>query len=132
MQFHKLLPFLLALPLFAAEVNSAINGVWRAQIEEMPAFLMKITDDGGNLSGAVLFYLIDTTPGKPKQATPGIPEPLLRLKFDGKTVDFVVIPGSGVSAGEPVNFRLRLVSKNEAVLIRNGDESNPFPVRRDD
>jgi hypothetical protein len=71
--------------------------------------------------------MIDTTPGKPKQATPGIPEPLARLKFDGKALDFVVITG----AAEVVNFRLRLVSKHAAVLIRNGDESEPFHVQRE-
>jgi hypothetical protein len=43
---------------FAADKYSAVTGVWRAQMEGLPALTMTISDEGGELTGAILFYLI--------------------------------------------------------------------------
>src|SRR5579885_1628733 len=42
----------------AAMSNAAVTGVWRAQMDGLPALTMTITDESGTLAGAVLFYLI--------------------------------------------------------------------------
>ena len=69
--------------------NKQAIGVWRAEMEGLPAFTMVVTDEGGGLSGAIVFYLIrHNVPGEKPSATPGIPEPLLHPTFDGKTLTF--------------------------------------------
>ncbi len=57
--------------------NAAILGVWRAKIGDFPAVTLTVTDQGGKLAGAILFYLIRRDEGKPPSSSPGIPEPLL-------------------------------------------------------
>src|SRR5205809_4814526 len=75
---------------FGADKNSVINGVWRAQVDGLPALVITVSDEGGDLAGAVLFYLIRRDTGQPPKGSPGIPEPLFNLGFDGKTLDFRV------------------------------------------
>ena len=48
---------------FAADKYSAVTGVWRAQMDGLPALTMTISDEGGELTGAILFYLIVVTTG---------------------------------------------------------------------
>ena len=43
--------------------NSSILGVWRGKMDSLPAITLTIEDEGGKLSGAVLFYLIRRNPG---------------------------------------------------------------------
>jgi hypothetical protein len=54
---------------------ASIEGVWRCQMEGLPAITLTVTDEGGTLTGAVLFYLHKREPGQPVSATPGVPEP---------------------------------------------------------
>src|SRR5262249_13920519 len=65
---------------FGADKNSGVNGVWRAQMDGLPALVITISDEGGDLVGAILFYLIRRDEGQTPKATPGIPEPLLSMK----------------------------------------------------
>jgi hypothetical protein len=98
-----------------------VVGVWRAQMEGLPAMTLTVTDEGGSLSGAVLFYLHRREPGQPVTATPGAPEPLLHLQFDGKTLTFQVShrrahPPGSMQDG-PVTFRLMLDGAGNAALV---------------
>ncbi len=120
---------------FAADKNSAINGVWRAQMGGLPAVVMTISDEGGDLAGAILFYLIRRDEGQPPRATPGIPEPLFNLKFDGKALDFLVSHrrshGERTANDPAVHFRLRITGPGEGLLTTEGKESEGVRISRD-
>lgn len=120
---------------FAADRNSAVNGVWRAQMEGLPELVMTISDESGSLAGAALFYLIRREEGQPPQSTPGIPEPLFNLRFDGKALDFQVSHsrshGARTANDPPVRFRLRITGPNEGLLVREGKESEAIRLSRD-
>jgi hypothetical protein len=120
---------------FGADKNAAVKGVWRAQMDGVPALVMTISDEGGDLAGAILFYLIRRDEGQPAKATPGIPEPLLNLKFDGKALDFRVshsrAHGARTANDPPVHFQLRITSPDEAMLVREGKESDGIRLSRD-
>ena len=121
--------------IFAADENSAVTGVWRAQMEGLPALVMTISDEGGDLAGAILFYLIRRDEGQPPRSTPGIPEPLFNLKFDGKALDFSVshrrAHGPQTAHDPPVSFRLKVTGQDEGMLVREKDEAGGIRVLRD-
>jgi hypothetical protein len=105
-----------------------VVGIWRAKMEGLPAITMTVTDEGGSLTGAVLFYLHRREPGQPVTATPGVPEPLFHPQFDVKTLTFQVShrrahPPGSLQDG-PVTFRLMLDGAGNAALV---NESEPDP-----
>ena len=118
---------------FAGDDYSAVTGVWRAQMDGLPALTMTISDEGGELTGAILFYLIRRNDGQPPRSSPGSPEPLFNLKFDGKTLAFRVshrrAHGPQTAHDPPVNFRLEISGPNEGTLVR--EEKEAIPVSRD-
>jgi hypothetical protein len=97
-----------------------VLGIWRCQMEGLPAVTLTLTNEGGTLTGAVLFYLHRREPGQLVTATPGVPEPLFNPTFDGKTLTFQVShrrahpPGSLDDA--PVTFSLKLDGTDKAEL----------------
>jgi hypothetical protein len=111
---------------------SSIVGIWRCQMEGLPAVTLTVTDEGGSLTGAVLFYLHRREPGQAVTATPGVPEPLFNPKFDGKTLTFQVShrrahpPGS--LNDEPVNIALKLDGADKAEFV-NENEHDPNAPR---
>ena len=110
---------LLGWPLLAADYM-AITGVWRASIDGLPAIVMTISDEGDELTGAILFYMIRRDEGQPPRANPGHPEPLFNMKFDGQTLQFKVshrrAPGERTAKDPPVSFRVKLTGPNEGML----------------
>ncbi|HEX4758751.1 MAG TPA: hypothetical protein VH308_12240, partial [Terracidiphilus sp.] len=60
----------------ASPVGAEFVGVWRAEADGLPFVTLNISNESGNLSGAVLFYLHRRDQGKPVTSTPGIPEPI--------------------------------------------------------
>jgi hypothetical protein len=106
-----------------------VIGVWRGQMDGLPAITLVVTDEGGNLSGAVLFYLhMRKIVSDPYTSTPGLPEPMFAMHFDGKTLAFEVShrrahPPRTLS-DPPVAFRLTLTGPNQAELV-NEDEGGP-------
>ncbi len=119
----------------AAGTTTALTGVWRAQLEGVPALVMTITDEGGELTGAILFYMIRRDPGQPPRSSPGNPEPMFNLKFDGKALDFRVshlrAHGAKTANDPPVRFRLTVTGRDEARLVREGAEKEGIGVERD-
>jgi hypothetical protein len=101
--------------------SASILGIWRCQMEGLPAVTLTVTDEGGTLTGAVLFYLHRREPGQSVTATPGVPEPLFNPMFDGKTLTFQVShrrahpPGSLDDA--PVTFSVKLDGTDKAELL---------------
>ena len=116
----------------SAKANSApIVGIWRCQMDGLPAVTLNLTDENGNLAGAILFYLHRRDPGQPVTASPGVPEPVFNPTFDGKTLTFQVShrrahpPGS--LGDPPVTFQLKLNTDGKAALINQDarDENAP-------
>lgn len=111
--------------------NERLLGVWRGQMDTLPAVTLNVTDEGGGISGAILFYLIKRsfTMSEPTTSTPGIPEPLLNLKFDGKSLVFDVshrrAHPPGTLSDPPVHFRMKLVDADKAELVNESDSSAP-------
>ncbi len=114
----------------AATPDSAITGVWRGQMDNMPAVTLTITDEGGKLSGAVLFFLHErATVNDPWTSMPATAaEPILNPMFDGKTLRFMVShkrahPPRTLN-DPPSHFHLTLTGPNQAAL-ENETESGP-------
>ena len=135
-------PFLLAFPfaflcgsLPASSGDAAFTGVWRGKIDGLPGMTMVISDEGGDLNGAVLFYLIRRDDGQPPRSSPGLPEPMFHIKSNGDVLDFQVshrrAHPPGTLNDPPVTFHLRLTGKDQGILIRGQDENSPFQVFRD-
>ena len=108
--------------------TAPVVGIWRSQMEGLPVMTLTVTDEGGSLTGAVLFYLHRREPGQQVTATPGVPEPLFNPQFDGKTLTFQVShrrahPPDSLQDG-PVTFRLMLDGAGNAALV---SESDPDP-----
>lgn len=128
----------------AAADTSSLVGVWRAQMNGLPAITLTLTNETGSLSGAVLFYLLRRDPGRPETATPGIPEPLLNPKFDGETLTFQVshrrAHPPGTLSDPPITFRMKLTGANVAGLYNESEggpadvnqRSSSFPLTRTD
>lgn len=112
--------------------DAAITGIWRCQMEGLPAVTLTVTNEGGSLTGAVLFYLHRREPGQPVTATPGVPEPLLHPSFDGKTFTFQVShrrahPPKSLNDA-PVTFALRLSGPDKAELLNESENDPNAPV----
>ena len=114
--------------------NEQFVGVWSGQIEMLPAVTLNITDDGGGLSGAVLFYLIkrSSSMSEPTTSTAGIPEPLFNPKVDGQSLVFDVShrrahPPATLS-DPPAHFRLKLIDHDKAELVNESEKSGPSVV----
>jgi hypothetical protein len=106
---------------------NALAGVWRGQGEAQQAGLsfatLTLANEGGNLSGALLLWVVRLDQGKPVASDPGVPEPILNPSFDGHTLTFQVkyrgpLP-RGVSSDNPLlRFRLKLMAPSKAELER--------------
>lgn len=117
--------------------SAAITGVWRGQMDGLPAVTLVVTDEGGSPAGAVLFYLHKrTTVNDPYIATPGLPEPMLGMSIDGKTLTFQVShrrahPPRTLS-DPPVTFTLTLTGPNQAELVNKSEGSGSLVMVRSD
>jgi hypothetical protein len=89
--------------------NVAVVGIWRGELDNLPAVTLNITDEAGPLQGAMLFYLIRRDEGNPPTSSPGIPEPLFNPQFDGKSLTFQLShrhAHADTTSDPPVTFRL--------------------------
>jgi len=117
-----------------ASANAPINGVWRGQMNGLPAVTLLVTDEGGSLVGGVLFYFQQrANENSPWTATPGLPEPILNPKFDGKTLTFQIShrrahPPRTLN-DPPMPFHLTLVGPDKAELL-NEKEGPPLTLTR--
>ena len=106
-----------------APATAAITGVWRGQMDNLPAVTLTITDEGGQLSGAVLFFLhVRATVNDPYSSKPATAaEPILNPVFDGKTLHFLVShkrahPPRTLN-DPPSHFHLTLTGPDMAELV---------------
>jgi hypothetical protein len=101
--------------------ESAILGVWSGRLNSLPGITLTLEHENGELSGAILFYLIRRDDAGHSTASPGVPEPLINPQFDGRTLTFLVShryahPHS-MLGDPPKTFRLQLTGTNKARLI---------------
>lgn len=116
---------------------ASLAGVWRGQMDHSPAIVLTLTNESGTLSGAVLFYFhMRANVNEPYTVTPGIPEPIFKPKFDGKTIAFEVShrrahpPGS--LSDPPVRFHLTLTGPDKALLVNEDEGGGGLPMVRSD
>jgi len=96
-----------------------------------------ITDEGGGLHGAILFYLHkrpDTNASY--TSTPGLPEPLLNLQVADQTLRFRVSHRRAHPPGSlhdvPKNFHLKLTGPDQAQLANDSERSPGLNMKRAD
>lgn len=109
--------------------NDAITGIWRGEIDNVPAAVLNITDEAGPLQGAMLFYLVRRHPGKPSTSSPGLPEALFNPQFDGKKLTFQLShrhAHANSASDPPVKFYMELTGSDEAKLVRVPQDGPEF------
>jgi hypothetical protein len=105
-------------------------GVWRGQFDNLPGVEMVISDEGGELTGAILFYL-HTRPDEhsPWTSTPKPPAPMFNVKLDGSTLRFRVSHKGAHPPGSlndpPVSFRVILSNPGTAQLVNESEGGMP-------
>ncbi len=124
-------------PTSAASSTASIEGVWRAQADGFPFIALTVTDETGSLSGAVLFYLHRREAvGKPWTSTPGVPEPLFNLKFDGRTLAFEVSHRRAhpprTLHDPPMSFHMKLIDADKADLVNDNEPGPQLVLERTD
>jgi hypothetical protein len=117
--------------------NEQLVGVWNADTDGLPAATVVLTDEGGSLTGAIMFYVHRReTPDKEYTATPGLPEPMFNLNFDGEALTFQVSHRRAhppvTLPDPPVTLRLKLLGKNAAgqmqAELTNLSERSPAAI----
>jgi hypothetical protein len=96
---------------------------------------MTLSDEGGELAGAILFYMIHRGEGQPPRSSPGLPEPMFHLRFEGKELDFRVSHRRAhpprTADDPPMRFRLKITGPDEGVLVREDGTRDEVQVSRD-
>ncbi len=120
-----------------ATTNAPIDGVWRCQMQGLPAVTLLVTDEPGALTGAILFYFQQRATDKDAySAVPGLPEPIFHPRFDGKTFLFEVShrrshPPRTLN-DPPKHFRLTLRDADTAELVNVDEPGTACKVVRSD
>lgn len=113
---------------------TAITGVWRGDMDGMPTVVLVISDEGGQLTGAALFYFqTRKDENSPWTSAPGLPEPMLQPQLDGTTLRFEIShrrahPPRTLN-DPPMPFHLKLIGPLKAEL-QNEREGPPVIVTR--
>jgi hypothetical protein len=106
--------------------NSELTGTWKCRMYGVPAVTLVLKEDGGKVTGTVLFFLIRHNDGKPPRSSPGTDEPLIDPQFDRKVLRFQVSHRNAhpprTLNDPPVNFRFTLVNQRKGLLVREGGE----------
>jgi len=117
--------------------KNEITGVWRLYDGGLLALTLVVTDEGGSLTGAIQFYLLrQDSADAPRTSTPVLPEPLLRVQFDGRTLRFEVShrrahPPETLN-DEPARFRVTLTGPNSAEIMNESEPDLAAPMVRSD
>jgi hypothetical protein len=113
------------------------TGVWRGQIGGLPGVTLVLTEEGGSLSGAALFYFqTRKTVNDPWTSAPGLPEPLFHLREEGNTLTFQLShrrahPPASFSS-PPVAFTLTLSPDGTAQLQNQSERAPAVALTRSD
>jgi hypothetical protein len=117
---------------------SPVTGVWRGKIDGLPGIAMVLTDEGGSLTGAVVFYFhTRATANAPYTVHDGLPEPIFHVHRAGNRLDFDIShrrahpPGS--LQDPPSHFRFIVTGPDKAEFVNVTEDSKmSFPLERSD
>jgi hypothetical protein len=108
----------------AVAADSPVAGTWRGKMYDLPAITLTVKDDGGKLSGTIVFYFLHrNTEHDPWQVdmTHATPLALIDPEFDGKTLRFRVSHKEAhpprTLNDPPSSFQMRLTRKGHAELL---------------
>jgi hypothetical protein len=105
-------------------------GVWRGQFDGLPGVDIGVSNEGGELTGAILFYLHTRSDvNSPWTSKPGPPGPMFNMKIEGDTLHFRVSHKGAhpprTLNDPPVSFRLVLNGPDKATLMNDSESSGP-------
>jgi hypothetical protein len=128
----RLLLVMMLLGTSAFAADSPIAGMWRGRMYDLPAVVLTVRDDGGKLSGTILFYFLHrNTEHDPWQVDTQHSSllPLIDPKFDGKTISFQVSHKAAhpprTLNDPPSSFLMRITGKGEAELRNLSEKEGP-------
>lgn len=117
--------------------NNPMLGVWRGQMNGVPAVTLVVTDEGGSPAGAVLFFFLTRkTVNDPLTSRPGLPEPMLGMSLNDSVLTFQVShrrahPPRTLS-DPPVTFTLTLTGADRAALVNQREPGPALVMVRSD
>jgi len=135
----RLLLVMMLMGTSAIAADSSVAGTWRGRMHDLPAVVLTLRDDGGKLSGTIVFYFVHrNTEHDPWEVDTrhSIALPLIDPKFDGKTISFQVSHKEAhpprTLNDPPSSFLMRLTGKGEAELLNLSEgESSGLKMVRD-
>jgi hypothetical protein len=134
----KTLTIILALAVVATgsfcASDSAIAGIWTAELHDKPAIKLTVNDDGGKLSGNIIFYFLMLENGSWK-VKDGTPTDLIHPRLEGKTFVFDVPHAKKHGSTNPADqeiktFRMQLTGKDQAVFKNAADDGSDLILKR--
>jgi|HubBroStandDraft_4_1064222.scaffolds.fasta_scaffold343648_2 hypothetical protein len=117
----------------AAASDSPIAGVWTATLHDQPCIKLTVIDNGGKLSGSIIFYMLMLEDGSWRVKGDAAVD-LINPRLEGQTFVFEVPHAKKHGSTDPADqeikaFRLELTGKNEAVF-KNATEAGDLTLRR--
>ena len=114
--------------------DSAIAGIWTAELHDKPAIKLTVNDDRGKLSGNIIFYFLMLENGSWK-VKDGTAINLINPRLEGKTFVFDVPHTKKHGSTEPADqeiktFRMQLMGKNQAVFKNAVDDGSDLILKR--
>jgi hypothetical protein len=116
--------------------DAAVVGVWRAQQDGLPWVSLNVSNEGGALQGAIVFYLHRRDDAGKVTTSTGTPEPLLHPHFDGKVLTFAVshrrAHPPATLQDPPIPFRLELTGTSRVRLVNENEADVTSTLERSD
>lgn len=117
--------------------TSKFVGVWRGQMDGLPGVDIGICNEGGEFTGAILFYLhIRQDTKSPWTSRSGPPAPMFNMKVEGDVLHFRVShkgahPPQSLN-DPPVAFRFILSGPDIAKLVNEAEGGSGLLMKRSD
>jgi hypothetical protein len=110
--------------------KAVVTGVWRGELNNLPIITLVVSDEGNGLAGGALFYMLRReTVNDPFTASPGLPEPMLNLTFDGNVLRFLISHRRAhpprTLADPPSRFHLTLTGPDKAEFVNDSENHSP-------
>ena len=114
--------------------ESPIAGIWTAELHDKPAITLTVRDNGGKLSGIIVFYFLMLENGSWK-VKDGTAINLINPRLEGKTFTFDVPHAKKHGSTDPTDqeiktFRMQLTGKNQAVFKNAADDGGDLILKR--
>jgi hypothetical protein len=116
--------------------DSPIAGIWTAKLHDKPAIKLTVNDDGGKLSGNIIFFYFLMLENGSWKVKDGTPTDLIHTRLEGKTFVFDVPHAKKHGSTQPADqeiktFRMQLTGKNQAVFKNAADNGGDLILKRE-